>query len=375
MTDLDPLRSDEKAIVYFDIKSPYAYLAVAPTRALERELGMSFDWRPFVLDIPSYLGSARLGADGQVVEQQRSESQWAGVKYAYFDCRRYARLWGISIRGTEKIWDTNLISTAMWWLRARSGDRVAAFLDRVYAPFWSRELDVENEQVVVALLDEQGEDGGGFLDWARDEGLAFNRQFQEQAFAAGIYGVPTYVVGGQRYFGREHLPRVRWHLTGEEGAPPDISYPLPQSTFTAPTSSPTLVIAVDDSLDSLLAIPRLAGLAADFAGDTRWCRRPNAKAVTSPDTTDYSRGAQHQRNRAVDRQLIWERYAPGELLPADVRPAIDRILDEFSIALDPLPEAAPDDLAMPPLPGVAVRVDGELFVGRQHLPLLVERLL
>ena len=62
---LQPLATDSPAIVYLDFKSPYAYLAIEPTRALERKLGVQFDWRPFVLDIPSYLGSARLDEAGK----------------------------------------------------------------------------------------------------------------------------------------------------------------------------------------------------------------------------------------------------------------------------------------------------------------------
>jgi 2-hydroxychromene-2-carboxylate isomerase len=76
--DLEALISDSPVIVYIDIKSPYAYLAVQPTRELERELGLKFDWRPFVLDIPSYLGSASLDKSGNVAEQNRSAEQWVG---------------------------------------------------------------------------------------------------------------------------------------------------------------------------------------------------------------------------------------------------------------------------------------------------------
>ena len=45
---------DRPLTVYIDFKSPYAYLAVAPTRLMARELGIQINWLPFVLDIPSY---------------------------------------------------------------------------------------------------------------------------------------------------------------------------------------------------------------------------------------------------------------------------------------------------------------------------------
>ena len=104
---------DRALTVYIDFKSPYAYLAVEPTRRLAEELGITIDWQPFVLDIPSYLGSAKLDTSGKVAEASRSQDQWSGVKYAYYDCRRYANLRGMTIRGTVKIWDTNLAATGM----------------------------------------------------------------------------------------------------------------------------------------------------------------------------------------------------------------------------------------------------------------------
>ena len=65
----DPIASSAPLIVYIDYKSPYAYLAVAPTCAMADELGIEIDWRPFTLDIPSYLGSARLNTKSMLPMQ------------------------------------------------------------------------------------------------------------------------------------------------------------------------------------------------------------------------------------------------------------------------------------------------------------------
>ena len=77
---MDVLSSDSPVIVYLDIKSPYAFISVKPTLALEQELGLSFDWRPYTLDIPSYLGSARK-EKGAVVESS-GEAQRYGTLFA-----------------------------------------------------------------------------------------------------------------------------------------------------------------------------------------------------------------------------------------------------------------------------------------------------
>ena len=77
-------------IVYTDYKSPYAYLAKDLAYELERDFAVRLDWRPYVLDIPSYLGSARVDASGNVLEELRNPHQWRRVRYSYMDCRREA---------------------------------------------------------------------------------------------------------------------------------------------------------------------------------------------------------------------------------------------------------------------------------------------
>jgi 2-hydroxychromene-2-carboxylate isomerase len=220
----DPLRSECPLIVYIDYKSPYAYLAKDPTYALEDAFGIEIDWRPLTLNIPSYLGSARLDERGKVVESQRTPQQWNGVKYAYRDARRYASLRGITVRGTTKIWDSSLAGIGMQWAKAQSRAVLRGYTDRVYERFWKRELDIEDPAVIEAVLREAGAQARGFAEYAAGEGRALHDAMQEQIFAAGIFGVPSYVVAGELFFGREHLPMVRWLLSGARGPAPDVAY-------------------------------------------------------------------------------------------------------------------------------------------------------
>ena len=190
-------------------------------------LGIEVDWRPFVLDIPSYLGSAKLDHSGKVVEQTRSPDQWSGVKYAYFDCRRYANLTNLTVRGTVKIWDTNLAAIGMLWAKKDSDDVLDRYIDAIYEPFWKRELDIEDIDVIDTVLSNAGANTAGFSDYAKTQGQLDNEKLGVTAFAAGIFGVPTYIVNKQRYFGREHLPRIAWHMTGKTGPTPQVSYSIP----------------------------------------------------------------------------------------------------------------------------------------------------
>jgi len=199
-------------IVYSDYKSPYAYLAKGPTYALARETGATVEWRPYVLDIPSYLGSARLDGAGNVVEESRNAHQWRRVRYSYMDARRQARKQGLVIRGTQKIWDSALAAAGMLWAQ-RQGEAVfRAYHDRVFERFWRRELDIEDAGALDALLRECGADAPGAAAYLLGEGRQHVAAIQAAAEAQGVFGVPSYVVDGELFWGREHLPDIAERL-------------------------------------------------------------------------------------------------------------------------------------------------------------------
>jgi 2-hydroxychromene-2-carboxylate isomerase len=219
--DWTTLRGDHPLVVYIDLKSPYAYLAIDPTRAMARDLGVTIDWRPFTLDIPSYLGSASLDAKGGVASSERSPQQWSSVRYAYMDARRYASLTGKTVRGTVKIWDSGLAGVSMLW--ARHHARLDAYLDEVYPRFWRRDLDIEDVRVLELVLRDAGVSTDGFRAYAEGPGRSEHDELNAAAFEAGVFGVPTYLVGDEMWFGREHLPRVAWLLSGAEGPAPRVA--------------------------------------------------------------------------------------------------------------------------------------------------------
>ena len=309
-----PLESDRPLIAYLDFKSPYAYLALQPTLNMANELGIAVDWRPFVLDIPSYLGSAKLDESGKVREQQRSAEQWSGVKYAYYDCRRYANLRNMTVRGTVKIWDTNLAAIGMLWAKQQGDTILERYMNAVYESFWKRELDVEDATVIREVLRQVGAKIEGFEDYASGAGAKLNAALQTAAFDAGIFGVPTYLVNGQMYFGREHLPRVRWHLEGEQGAAPDVAYEYSAAANTSGERVQNLVVCIDFAHpNSFLAIAPTLALAAELNLGIDWHPIQSRTAKSGPAADDESRSARHQRFRARYRTNDIARYAGTEL--------------------------------------------------------------
>jgi 2-hydroxychromene-2-carboxylate isomerase len=199
-----------KITVYTDYKSPYAYLANGPIFQLAEEMSVTLEWRPYILDIPKFLGSARIDAAGNVLEEDRNAHQWRRVRYSYMDCRRQARKQGLIIRGTQKIWDSNLAAAGMLWAQRTSEAAFRRYHEAVFERFWRRELDIESIPAITAVLDEAG--ASGFADWA-DQGRAEVGKIVADAEAQGVFGVPSFIMNNELFWGREHLPDIRAMLT------------------------------------------------------------------------------------------------------------------------------------------------------------------
>jgi 2-hydroxychromene-2-carboxylate isomerase len=182
--------------LYYDYKSPFTYLAMAPAYALMESHRVRLNYIPRELNVR--------GAYGGDLDQ-RSERDWRKVRYLYLDARRYANARGIIIRGPQKIFDSKLALMSGLW-----ADRHAIFRqysDRVFERFFKRELNIEDGDALAAVMKEVGLDADGFKRYALNEGP---REL-EDAFATGdrdgVFGVPTFIVDGEPFWGHD---RVEW---------------------------------------------------------------------------------------------------------------------------------------------------------------------
>ncbi len=191
---------------YFDYKSPYAYLAQGPTDALEARYGIVVTRVPYTLNIPAFLGAARLDATGQDTVGTRSAHQWRRVRYSYMDCRREANRRGLTIRGPQKIWDSAVAH--LGFLYASEQQNFRAYHALVYERFWRRELDIEDIAVVAGVLREVGVEVTSFEEFVAGRGAELLRRLHLQAEESGVFGVPSWRLDGELFWGSERLPLI-----------------------------------------------------------------------------------------------------------------------------------------------------------------------
>lgn len=152
--------------LYIDYKSPYAFLAKDLAYELETECGIAFNWLPYTLDIPNFLGNARVAEDGTVLEENRTPHQWRRVRYSYMDARREANRRGLTLRGPRKIWDSSLAGIGLLYAKQSGTGVFRRYNNLVFERFWKRELNIEDIAVVTSILAEADADADQFADYA-----------------------------------------------------------------------------------------------------------------------------------------------------------------------------------------------------------------
>lgn len=192
---------------FFDLRSPYSYLALGPARALAERSGVSINWWPYITDFRSAYG-------GEV--EQRSSRDTAKLKYLYMDCRRLATQQGLTIRATTKLWDASLASQAV--LFAKSRNRLWQFCDPLLSAFWRREFDLESPSQLETALMSAGLDIG---DWRDYLAVSAHRDLEAalaRAEQLGVFGAPTFVYQEELFWGGDRLGLLSDRLS-ERAAP------------------------------------------------------------------------------------------------------------------------------------------------------------
>lgn len=186
--------------VYTDYKSPYAFVALAPTYELEEEFDVELEWLPYTLHIADYLGSV----------EDRSEHQWRRVRYSYMDARRFANQQGLTLRGPKQVYSAYYASAGM--LFAQKAGIFRAYNDAVFRMFWSHELDVDSLADIRSVIASLGGDAAAFTVYANGEGREEHERIRIEAEAAGVFGVPMFVLDGELFWGGDRLPLLRQGL-------------------------------------------------------------------------------------------------------------------------------------------------------------------
>ncbi|MGI9411668.1 MAG: DsbA family protein [Hyphomicrobiaceae bacterium] len=184
---------------YTDFRSPYTYVAKAEAYSWETDFGVTLDWWPFTTPLQEAFGPA----------QGRNERELRKIKYFYKNVRRLGAEQGLTIIGTKRIFDPAPAHVGL--LQAKDDGVFRAFHDHVFKHVFLRELDPDDPDHVRDALAKAGGNVAAFdkrLDNGRDELAEIDQRAEEQ----GVFGVPSFILDGELFWGNDTLPQVRKRL-------------------------------------------------------------------------------------------------------------------------------------------------------------------
>jgi len=210
LADIDPKR----LTVALDVRHPLACLALGPTIAFSRALGCPVDWLP--LDVPALNPpSAPSADDDRGVRHRRYRAEAIAREIAI-----YAAAQGITIREPYRHGDTEAARRGWLYVRDRHPDRLVDYLVALFRGQAALELDASDPAAIAGLVARAGGDAADFAAWQGEAGRVASAALARALREAGIFQVPAYLLDGEVFYGRQHLPMIRWILEGRRGAGP-----------------------------------------------------------------------------------------------------------------------------------------------------------
>ena len=187
---------------HFDFGSPNAYLSHCVIPEIERRTGATFAYVPVLL-----------GGVFKLTNNRPPMDQTAGVKnkpeYARIETDRFIRRHGID----KYNWNPDFPVNTLRIMRGAVAAEMDGWLDRyvaaVFRHMWEEPKKMDEPEVIVSALAEDGIDGAALLERAGDQAVKDRLLANTEASVArGTFGSPTFYVGDEIFFGKDRLGDV-----------------------------------------------------------------------------------------------------------------------------------------------------------------------
>ncbi len=188
---------------YFDLVSPYSWLALRQVETFAAHHGVAFSPRPVVY-------AALLEAAG-LVGPVESPTKRA---YTFTDVVRCARRLGLPITGppAHPFRSLQALRVACLFRREQGGLALCAALAHAA---WGEGRDLEDPSVLAGVVEAAGLPAGKLEERCRTPEIKEDlRRLTAEAVAAGVFGVPTFVLDGELFWGHDRLDHLADRLSG-----------------------------------------------------------------------------------------------------------------------------------------------------------------
>ena len=192
---------------FFDCSSPWTYIAFRNIQPLAKELKVDIIWRPVLVGGIFNIANKNVYAAREDMNSSRN-------RYILKDVQDNARDTGLAIVFPPKVFPVNSVKAmrgCLWIAQeATAKDNYLAFIEATFAAYFTREEDISQDAVLQAICSGVGIDANAFMQGiARPDIKEQLKSNTDEAIARGAFGVPTFFIGDDMYFGNDRLALVR----------------------------------------------------------------------------------------------------------------------------------------------------------------------
>ena len=198
---------------YFDFGSPNAYLSHKVIPGIEARSGATFEYVPVLL-----------GGIFKLTGNQSPATAFAGIKnkpeYERREMHRFIQRHGLTAFAMNPHFPVNTLLLMRGAVAAQEAGVFAPYVDAMFASMWERGLKMDDPAVVRQALADAGLPVDRLLELVTTDAVKARLMANtEGAVAAGAFGSPSFVVGGELYFGKDRLRDVEEEYLRQAGAP------------------------------------------------------------------------------------------------------------------------------------------------------------
>lgn len=185
---------------FFDLSSPYSYLAATRLPALAERTGAEIRWRPMVL-------YAVFGATGnRMPAESPPKAQWM-----LGDLGRWSTHYGVPFRMNSRF-PVNALQAMRLILVGERHGRAEQVATEAFRRVWAEDRDVTSPdelQQIAAAAGLPGDATAAITDPAIKDALKANT---DEAIRRGVFGAPAFLVGDTLFWGNDRLHFVEQAL-------------------------------------------------------------------------------------------------------------------------------------------------------------------
>jgi 2-hydroxychromene-2-carboxylate isomerase len=192
---------------FFDVSSPWTYLAFRGVKALTAELGVELVWKPILV------GGVFNAVNRAIYENRETK---VPIKTAYeekdrADWVRYYGMERVLKPGVPPVFPVNSVKAMRGAFIAIEEGKLALYAERLFADYWGDHKDISQDDVLGAAVSAVGLDRKAFFEKNASQPYKDKlRDTTDELIKRGGYGSPTmYLDGNDMFFGNDRLFLLR----------------------------------------------------------------------------------------------------------------------------------------------------------------------